>query len=89
MEWLGLKPSWAEEIGMWGVMFCRTNFSSILEGIDRSYIGLYEVCSVGGLLCSKWGQSWLVSMMFESCVLIENINMSMRAPTACVTKGFM
>ena len=39
-KWLGLRPCLMGESVICGVMFCRTNFSSILEGEDRSYISL-------------------------------------------------
>ena len=55
VEWLGVRPCWAGEGWIFGVMFCRTNFSSILDGVEISDIGLQEVCSVGGLLDFRMG----------------------------------
>ena len=40
---------------MCGVMFVRISLSSILTGVQRSEIGLYEAGSVGGLFGLRIG----------------------------------
>ena len=39
VEWLSQKPRWVGEREMCSVMLCRTNFSSILKGLDSGDIG--------------------------------------------------
>ena len=54
MKWLGLKPCWAGENRMCGVMFFRTNFSSILKEVEKSDLACRRF--VLGVVC--WASKW-------------------------------
>ena len=86
---VGLKPCWTGESWMCGVMFCRINFSSILDGMERNNASLLEVDSVGGLLDFRMGTT-LASFLdvgILQCVT-EKLYMSVTALMACVPKCF-
>ena len=63
VECCGLKPCWASERGMCGLMLFRTSLSSILDGVQRSEIGLYEAGFVGSLLGLSMGIMFAVFQM--------------------------
>ena len=64
VECCGLKPCWASDKGMCGLMLFRTSLSSILDGVQRSEIGLYEGGFVGFLLGLKMG---IMFAVFQMC----------------------
>ena len=55
VECWGRKPCCVGESGMSGVMLLRTSLSSILDGVQRREMGLYEAGSVGDLLGFRMG----------------------------------
>ena len=55
VECFGLKPCCVSESGIDGLMLSRTRRSRILDGLQRSEMGRYEVASVGGLFGFRIG----------------------------------
>ena len=67
VECCGRKPCWDGDRGMWWLMLFRTSLSSILDGVQRSEMGLYEAGSVGGLLGLRIGT---ILAVFHMCGML-------------------
>ena len=68
---------------MCGVMFVRISLSSILTGLGRRDIGLYEAGSVGVLLGLSIGMILAVFQRLGILLLLtEKLKMEVRAPMA-------
>ena len=77
------NPCCVGERGMCGVMFVRISLSSILTGLGRRDIGLYEAGSVGVLLGLSIGMILAVFQRLGMLLLLtEKLKMEVRAPMA-------
>ena len=84
VECWGRKPCCVWESGMSSVMLLRTSLSSILDGVQRREIGLYEAGSVGGLFGFKMGTILAVFHMWGMLLCcMEWLKMSVRVLMAC------
>ena len=65
------------------------SLSRILEGVQSSEIGLYEVGSVGGLLGLRIGMIFAIFQMLGMLLVwTDRLNMSVRALMPCGPKCF-